>query len=35
LLFWIFVAGMGLAFATFTALLSLFAVNRIDTKWFS
>ena len=35
LLFWIFVAGLGLAFATFTAVLSLFAVQRIDTKWFS
>lgn len=35
LLFWVFVAGLGLAFATFTALLALFAVDRIDTKWFS
>ena len=35
LLFWLFVTGLGLAFATFTALLSLFAVDRVDTKWFS
>lgn len=35
LLFWLFVTGLALAFATFTALLSLFAVERIDTKWFS
>lgn len=35
LLFWLFVTGLALAFATFTALLSLFAVERVDTKWFS
>ena len=35
LLFWLFVTALALAFATFTALLSLFAVERIDTKWFS
>jgi len=35
LLFWVFIAGLALAFATFTALLALFHVDRIDTKWFS
>jgi cytochrome c oxidase subunit IV len=35
LLFWIFITGMGLTFATFTALLALFTVDRVDTKWFS
>jgi hypothetical protein len=35
LLFWIFMSGLVLAFATYTALLALFSVDRIDTKWFS
>jgi hypothetical protein len=35
LLFWCFVTGLALAFATFTALLCLFSVDRIDTRWFS
>ncbi|NBX02063.1 hypothetical protein EBR11_06005 [bacterium] len=35
LLFWVFVSGLALAFATFTALLTLFHVDCIDTKWFS
>ena len=35
LLFWCFVAGLALAFATYTALLMLFSVDRIDTRWFS
>ena len=28
-------AGLALAFATFTALLCLFSADRIDTRWFS
>lgn len=35
LLFWLFLCGLVLAFATFSALLALFSVDRIDTKWFS
>ena len=35
LLFWCFLAGLVLAFATFTALITLFSVDRIDTRWFS
>ena len=35
LLFWIFMCGMVLAFATYAALLAMFSVDRIDTKWFS
>lgn len=35
LLFWIFMCGMVLAFATYAAVLALFSVDRIDTKWFS
>lgn len=35
LLFWCFVAGLVLAFATFTALLCMFSADRIDTRWFS
>ena len=35
LLFWLFFAGLALAFATFTALLVLFSSDRIDTKWFA
>ena len=35
LLFWIFMCGMVLAFATYAAVLSLFSYDRIDTKWFS
>jgi cytochrome c oxidase subunit 4 len=34
LLFWLFFAGLALAFATFTAMIILFSVDRIDTKWF-
>jgi len=35
LLFWCFFAGLALAFATYAALLCLFSVDRIDTRWFS
>jgi len=35
LLFWLFFAGLVLAFATFTAVLMLFETGRIDTKWFA
>ena len=35
LLFWLFFAGLALAFATFTAMIILFSVDRIDTKWFA
>jgi len=35
LLFWVFMCGMVLAFATFAAVLALFSYDRIDTKWFS
>jgi cytochrome c oxidase subunit 4 len=35
LLFWLFFAGLALAFATFTAVMVLFSTDRIDTKWFS
>jgi len=35
LLFWCFLAGLVLAFATFTAVLCLFSADRIDTRWFS
>jgi hypothetical protein len=35
LLFWLFFAGLALAFATFTAMLVLFSTDRIDTKWFA
>ncbi len=35
LLFWCFVAGLAVAFATYTALLMLFSVDSIDTRWFS
>jgi cytochrome c oxidase subunit 4 len=35
LLFWVFMCGMVLAFATFAAVLNLFSADRIDTKWFS
>ncbi len=35
LLFWLFLTGLLLAFATFAALISLFGVDRIDTKWFA
>ena len=34
-LFWLFFAGLALAFATFTAMLVLFSADRIDTKWFA
>ncbi|GBL43899.1 hypothetical protein LBMAG55_03300 [Verrucomicrobiota bacterium] len=35
LLFWLFFAGLALAFATFAAMIILFSVDRIDTKWFA
>jgi cytochrome c oxidase subunit 4 len=35
LLFWLFFAGLALAFATFAAMIVLFSTDRIDTKWFS
>ena len=35
LLFWLFLCGLVLAFATFAAMLALFSQERIDTKWFS
>jgi cytochrome c oxidase subunit 4 len=35
LLFWCFLAGLVLAFATFAAVLCLFSTERIDTRWFS
>jgi len=35
LLFWLFFAGLALAFATFTAMIILFSVDCIDTKWFA
>ena len=35
LLFWCFLAGLVLAFATFAAVLCLFDAARIDTRWFS
>ena len=35
LLFWLFIAGLGLACATFTALIALFSFDRVDTTWFS
>jgi hypothetical protein len=35
LLFWCFLAGLVLAFATYAAVLTLFSADRIDTRWFS
>jgi len=35
LLFWLFLSGLVLACVTFTALISLFSTERIDTLWFS
>lgn len=35
LLFWVFFAGLALTFATYAALLMLFSVDRIDTRWFA
>jgi len=35
LLFWLFLTGLLLAFATFSALISLFGVEHIDTRWFA
>ena len=35
LLFWCFLAGLVLAFATYAAVLALFSADRIDTRWFS
>ena len=34
LLLWLFVAGLALACATFTALVALFSFDRVDTLWF-
>ncbi len=34
LLFWLFMAGLLLACATFTALVCLFSIERVDTLWF-
>jgi len=34
LLFWLFMSGLVLAFATFAAMIALFDAGRIDTKWF-
>ncbi|MGA0133999.1 MAG: hypothetical protein ACO3ND_06565 [Opitutales bacterium] len=34
LLFWVFVSGLVLAFATFAALIALFSVGHLDPKWF-
>lgn len=34
LLFWLFVMGLALATATFTALVVLFSFDRVDTAWF-
>lgn len=35
LLFWLFMAGLVLAFATFAAVIALFSADRIDPRWFS
>ena len=35
LLLWLFVTALALTFATFAALLALFSVDRIDTRWLS
>jgi cytochrome c oxidase subunit 4 len=34
LLFWLFMSGLVLAFATFAAMIALFDYARVDTKWF-
>ena len=34
LLFWLFMSGLLLACATFTALVVLFSFDRVDTLWF-
>ncbi len=34
LLFWLFLSGLVLAFATFAGMIALFDVSRVDTKWF-
>ena len=34
LLLWLFLAGLLLAAATFTALVALFSFSRVDTLWF-
>ena len=35
LLFWLFMMGLVLATATFTALVMLFSFDRVDTAWFA
>jgi cytochrome c oxidase subunit 4 len=35
LLFWLFMMGLVLACATFTALVLLFSFDRVDTAWFA
>ena len=35
LLFWLFLSGLVLAVATFTALVALFSIERVDTLWFA
>ena len=35
LLFWLFTLGLVLATATFTALVLLFSIDRVDTSWFA
>lgn len=35
LLFWLFTMGLVLACATFTALVLLFSLDRVDTAWFA
>ncbi len=34
LLIWLFLSGLILACATFTALIALFSFDRVDTLWF-
>jgi hypothetical protein len=31
----VLLSGLALAFATYAALIMLFSVDRIDTRWFS
>ena len=35
ILFYLFAAGLAIAFATVVALLFIFETDRIDTKWFA
>lgn len=34
LLFWLFLSGLILACVTFTALIALFSIDRVDPLWF-